>query len=316
MKIVILDQNKWIELARAESGKCKSKSLIDLYGKLINKVHRGDVIIPLTLSNIIETSKRNDISSRKHLSRIQSELSRGWVIRSRKGRLSVEIQAALRKIFNDPPSMLPDGWALAPGFMQAFEEFDELVAPIHEANKTRFLNRNIDPIIQIYDFLVNQNDENRRKGILAFSCGSDDLITEIENRRHRFKDYSKIMQERAYGAILFYDHQNIIFNSVLKIGRTIEEFKSLGEYAFVKLIDYVPTFDVERSLAVVIEKLNRGITRNDCLDMHLMCGGIVYSHCIVGERMFIHLAKQCKLDRKYNLHALTNLLDLIDILVL
>ena len=89
MNVVFLDQNKWIDLARVEAGKKTSGPLIPLYNALKAAVDCGATVVPLSLSHIIETSKRNDQTSRRHLARTQASLSNGRVLRSRSARLRI-----------------------------------------------------------------------------------------------------------------------------------------------------------------------------------------------------------------------------------
>lgn len=114
MEIVYLDQNKWIELARAHTGKACPDSTKELYTQLTKAVESGKVLFPLSASHIIETSKRNDAISRAELVETQAVFSRGYCYRSRKSRLTVEIGQALQRIFNLTPSTLPLHWAIAP----------------------------------------------------------------------------------------------------------------------------------------------------------------------------------------------------------
>lgn len=53
-------------------------------------------------------------------------LSKGFVYRSRTGRLEVEIRATICHLFGLERPDLPPHWAIAPGFLQAFEQWDSL----------------------------------------------------------------------------------------------------------------------------------------------------------------------------------------------
>ena len=85
MDIVYLDQNKWIELARVQAGAVTSGPTADLYSQLLAAVECGKVLFPLSVSHVLETSKRNEPISRGHLAETQAKLSRGYAYRSRAG---------------------------------------------------------------------------------------------------------------------------------------------------------------------------------------------------------------------------------------
>ena len=172
------------------------------------------------------------------------------------------------------------------------------------------INEHIRPEDQLYDFLTQQNEDGRRRGIAAFSHGSDELLERIVQRRERMNGISRVMQWRAYGAQLFYDHQDIMLSQIASIGKTVDDVRKLGDETIAKIIDDVPTLNIERHLALKLEAQDRALDRNDLLDMHSMCSAIPYSTWAIGENTFINLAKQCKLDKKYGSMLSTKLVDL------
>ena len=299
MKILFLDQNKWIDIARAASGVPSSAEHTKLYHSLADAIEAGRVIAPLTMAHIIETSKKNDLSKRKKLAETQSKLSKGLVFRNRKSRLLQEIRVALMKAFGEPVIKLPDTWVIARVFLQAFEGFDDYVAP-----------STIGASDLLYDFLVSQNDDNRRKGIAVFSQGTNELVTNIEGRRQKWKSASRNMQSRAYAAQLFFDHQELIFSVLLSIGHSVEEFKQLGDSALLALLQDIPALNVERELVIKLESQSRDIPPNDLLDMYSFCAAIPYADWLIAENAFVTLAKQAKLDIIYRTKITNNLGDL------
>ncbi len=120
MEALFLDQNKWIELACVRTGAVSSGPSYIAYAELHEAVDRGRVVAPLTIAHILETSKRNDRASRAHVAEVQASLSKGFVFRSRKARLLIEIRNALHSAFGEPRVQLEPNWAIVPGFMQAF----------------------------------------------------------------------------------------------------------------------------------------------------------------------------------------------------
>lgn len=163
VQIIYLDRNKWIELARVQSGQAHSSVLRESYGRLSKAVDRGDALCPLSAAHIIETSKRNEPVSRGRLALVQARLSRGFVYRSRRGRLDVELRQAIHRLFGEPAPDLTPNWVIAPGFLQAFDSMDELAAPEVEIERVRRLTRRFDPAELYVDFMVNQDDARRRR---------------------------------------------------------------------------------------------------------------------------------------------------------
>ncbi len=210
MEVLFLDQNKWIELARVRAGVVTTGPAYIAYAELHEAVDKGRVIAPLTVSHILETSKRNDQTSRTHVVEVQSALSKGWVFRSREARILIEMRNALHSIFEESPVQFDLNWAIAPSFMQAFETFDTLVASHTEATTSRFLNEHVDPKRQYIDYMLDQDDQRRRTAHAAFSAESDALLARIEQRRALMRGATIDLRWRAYAALLFYDHQGLL----------------------------------------------------------------------------------------------------------
>lgn len=300
MDIIFLDQNKWIDLARVKTGKPSSPELAKLFEELVTAVDARRAIFPLTVSHILETSKRNDPTSRAHVATVQAQLSKGYVFRSRKARLLIEMRFALQKLFDETPILLPDNWFVAPGFMQAFETFDEMVASPSEAKCTRFLNQHHTPSELFLDYMLNQDDVARRNAHAAFASESSALVARMEERRSLLDGESVDLRRRAYSAKLFLDHQGYIVHVLESIGHTVDEMKAKGPEAIVSFLRDVPTLNVEAEIAARLEAQPGALEENDIRDMLSFFTALPYAARIVGEKGFVALATQAKLDKKYN----------------
>ena len=313
VEVVFLDQNKWIDLARVEAGKIGTGPLVELYSQLSRAVDEGRVIFPLTASHILETSKRNDPLSRMLLAQTQARLSKGYVYRSRAGRLLVEMRFALQGLFGELPSTLPVNWAVAPGFLQAFEPMDELVASPVDAERSRRLNANIDPRVLYVDYMQNQDDPRRRVAHEKLISGIAALVARIEARRSLLVGDSVDLRRRAYCAALFLDHQDAMIKVLYALGHTIGEMRALGPEAVINFIEDVPTLKVESEMAARLEASTGSIEPNDVFDMQSFYTAIPYSSRLVAEKGFISLAKQARLDVRYQVLLSRSLPDLLGV---
>lgn len=310
MDVVFIDQNKWIDLARVRAGKGESAEIRSLYDELNIAVAGGQVLFPLTVSHIVETVKRNDPTSRAHLAEVQATFSKGYVFRSHKARLLMEIRCALKRLFGEPPIEMPQHWAIVHGFMQAYDPFDEMFALPSEIQRFRLLNLHIDPRDQLYDYLANQDDSTRRTANSTFASDSTTVVRRIEERRQRWSGESKDVQRRAYAALLFFDHQEYIISELEAIGRSVDEMKELGSSALVQFMSDVPTLAVEVELSIRLESQSRAIHENDIRDMHSFCSAIPYASRVIAENTFVTLARQSKLDSRYGCTLSTKLEEL------
>src|SRR5580704_5831258 len=80
-KVVYLDQNKWIDLARAVAAPADHPEDRTLLEFLCAKVEAGQIRLPLTASNLYETHKLNDPAQRFNLAHTQATLSKAEVFR-------------------------------------------------------------------------------------------------------------------------------------------------------------------------------------------------------------------------------------------
>lgn len=313
MHVLFIDQNKWIDLARAAGGRPEGVPYLPIYEELSEAVDAGRVILPLTISHIVETAKRNDPESRIAVARVQARLSKGSVYRSRKARLLLEMRNSLHGIFSEARVEFAKNWAIVRGFMQAFEPFDTLVATAEQASTSRRINQFLEPEFQYLDYMQNQDDDKRRLAVAAFSSESAALLSRIEERRKIMEGSSTDLRYRAYAAKLFLDHQGFVAHMLDAIGHTVEEMKHLGDKAIIDFMRDVPTLHVEAEIAARLEIQAGVLEANDIRDVQSFYTAIPYSKRLVAERNFISLARQAKLDEKYGVSLHTNLNELAGI---
>lgn len=315
MDIVFLDQNKWIELAQVHSGRTTSGPMVELFPQLVAAVQRKRVLFPLSVSNIIETAKRNDPHSRRHVAETQAILSLGYVHRSRAGRMIIELREAIQRRFGVEPVTMPPYWAFAPGFMQAFEPMDELMAVPEELARVRRLNSCMPPAALYLDFMLSQDDIRRRKAIATLTQGLAALVVRIESRRERFANKSIDFRRRAYAAQSWAENLNILNQTVAALGYSFDQLRALGDQAMRALLEDVPTMNVEVEMAARLESKTGALSTNDVLDMQSFYTAIPYSDRVVAEKAAISRAKQARLDSKYGVALSRSLKDLLDLYV-
>lgn len=312
MQIIYLDQNKWIELARVHSGQANSPVLRESYDLLANAVDCGDILCPLSAAHIIETSKRNEPVSRSRLALVQARLSRGFVYRSRRGRLGVELRQTIHRLFGEPAPKLSPNWVIAPGFLQAFDPMDELAASEADIQRIRRLNGCFDPAELYVDFMVNQDDARRRSAHENLARLGRDLIARIEARRSRLSGSSVDLRRRAYSAQLLLDNQELVVQQLEETGHSLAELRRLGDAAVRSLVEDVPSLNVEAEMAARIESKAGRLSPNDLFDLQAFYTAIPYSSGVIAEKAAISGAEQAKLGQRYGVWLSRSLTDILD----
>jgi len=99
MKIVYLDQNKWIDLARAYHGRTTDRGYKAVLDFAISEVQKGTVVFPLSAIHYMEIARIRDAKRRARLGTIMWEISAGNTIASYHAILVHELETALSRRF-------------------------------------------------------------------------------------------------------------------------------------------------------------------------------------------------------------------------
>lgn len=313
-KIIYLDQNKWIDLARAVKYPDEKPEMRAILELLIEELKTGRVVIPLTATNIFETHKINIQERRLALSHIQATISAGLVFRGRYKRLEIELINVIRTA-NSMPKLENEGrWFLSNVFFEAFMEWGDprFGAAISEA--VLELTRT-HPQAMLFDFLTAQPDDIRRAAVVQFTEGSKELAERIEIRRKRDKNESKETRRNLQNAMLMISEMDHILACVALAGIPDKTaFDIMRDNAHV-IMDETPTDHIEREMALLLEdQHNRPIKENDFRDMQTFCAVVAHADIVVAENMFSSLARQAGLAKKFDTQITTTLSELKNLL--
>ena len=115
MKIVYLDQNKWIEIARIYHGKNPNPDSQRVLSVIRDKIEQGVAVFPLSWVHYIETAKNSNHERRRRLGTVMWELSRGYTMASSYHLICYELETALAQRFQNvsprPLNLLSTGYA-------------------------------------------------------------------------------------------------------------------------------------------------------------------------------------------------------------
>ena len=80
-RILYLDQNIWIVLAKVYYKKIESPTLDKINETLIRKTSSGEVVCPISATHLMETLARRNKESRKRLAEFMVMISKGITIK-------------------------------------------------------------------------------------------------------------------------------------------------------------------------------------------------------------------------------------------
>ncbi|MES3027671.1 MAG: hypothetical protein V4820_07465 [Pseudomonadota bacterium] len=312
MKIAYLDQNKWIELARAVKDPAAFPGTYALLKDVGEAVEAGRLALPLTATNLYETSKINDPQRRHDLAFTQIVLSKGRVFRGRYSRLEVEVSNVLREDSGLAPTMRDTRWFLSELFLEAYADIGDPRVGVEIPARVMEVFRQ-QPLQAFYQFLVLLPNETRTEAVQRFSAGAEDLRRRIETRRTRDAAEPISMRRKVYGALLIIDEIELILAIARRAGLSWASVADMPPKTVLRLARDVPTYFIERELSLRLEAQSRPIEENDMRDMQAFCAVLPYADLVVAENQFVSLARQANLGEKYGSRLSTDLHHLGDI---
>ncbi len=309
MRIVYLDQNKWIDLARAVKEPEIHRDLYETLVSLAPDLEAGRLVLPLSATNIYETYKIKDPERRHDLAIVQAILSRGLVFRGRHARLEVEVGSFLRSAHGLASPTADGAWFLSGFFLEAFAESGD--PRLNGLVPTTLIQAARDSrSAALYSFLVGGHDRTRAKTIAQFSAGTTDLMRRVEARRERDADQPPTMRSAIYNAITMCQDMDLLRDISRRAGVPCTAITDIGPEIARRLMRETPLYNVERELALRLEAQQRALAENDFRDMQAYCAAIPYADLVIGERQFINLARQAGLNKRYRTVLSVNVFDL------
>lgn len=312
LKIIYLDQNKWVALARAVKYPAENPEVRAVLEKLCQVLEAGHVVLPLTASNIYETHKINVKERRFDLAYTQATVSQGTVFRGRHRRLEVEVIDAVRGAYGMPKIARDGTWFLSNVFFESFAEWGDARLGNKISEKVIDVIRH-DPAFFLFNYLMETPEAVRITGVARFSEGSEQLRQRIEERRKRHAGESLSMRRKIQNVLLMSNEIDLIRAFAGQAGIPNIGPDEILRLTARRIMNDIPTYVIEREIALRIEsQQNRPIDENDFRDMQAFCAVVAYADVVVAENQFANLARQAKLDKKFGTQIMTNILELKD----
>ena len=308
--ILYLDQNHWIELAKALKNPDRNNVLTDILERLIKAVKEEKIVLPLTSTNIYETYKINRFDRRECLALIQAKLSQGKVFAGRHRRLCHEIKSFIGKVLNQPTKVHIQNWFLSDLFFEAFADWEDDRLELNISQQVLNAIRS-ERGRSLYDFLMREQEE-RQVAVRNWSAGTEVLRQKIEQRRKKWAVESLAIRKRAYSATLVLDELDLILSVAKEMGANWHCVSDIGEKNVRNLVEEVSILYAERELAMKIEGQNRALDENDFRDMVSFCAALPYADCVIAEKQFINLSRQANLHSHFDTRLDTRLEAVLD----
>ncbi|MCV3238736.1 hypothetical protein [Mesorhizobium sp. ZC-5] len=311
--IIYLDQNKWIDLARAATAPSENPELRKVLEHLCAEVEARRVLLPLTTTNLIETQKINRSEQRFHLAYTQVTLSGARVFRGHQKQITIEIGRILSQLYDLEWSEPEPLWFLSNLFFESVAEYEDRRLGFAEFPKAVEWMRS-QPQRALLQYLHETPENIRVEAIRKFTQGCEDLRRGIEDRRSRHKAEALSMRRRIYSAITAIEQQELIIAIAAELGLPHTCLSDKNGATLRAVVRETPAFLVEREISLKLEAQDRPIALNDMRDMRTFCTVLPYADIIVAENQFINLARQAGLHSRYGAYLETDIRMLADLL--
>jgi hypothetical protein len=325
---VYLDQNKWVDLARAATGHRHGARFVDALASARAAAASGSASFPLDIYRYLETGKRRDDRSRIQVADLMLELSKQHTMARPHALLPAEIDQALDRRF---------GRMERPGRVHVFGSglrhitADAVTWPSFDPTKLPDSITEIAPsalveIERIYNELVER--ELLRMGPqVVLKAGFDPSAADLAQQ---FIDYENsigaaIRGQRLSGDLLelavrasdLGGIRTAVTEALQRFGMTWEDFiERMPPAELVKFIDDLPTRYVTNVMrSAKLRQMEQKWEPNDFNDLAALPVAAVYCDVVVTEKQWVHRLRQGKVEQRYNTTLLSDTAALVDLLV-
>jgi hypothetical protein len=313
MLLIYLDQNKWIDLAKAAAGRADGQRYIPALAAANDAVRAAKAVFPLSSVHIIETAKSPRAEQRQQLAALMTSLSRGVVLRAAAQIVPFYVDRALaecfgKKLETPPPSLtsrrIEDAFNFDLGTLLG-------ISP----ERAQLLRRTLDTPVAWIDLLEHNEEAARKAATQAVNNTGVRYAEGNENWRSVLANDSLDTIRRAYAATLTLTLYEQLTMSLNALGHTMQEWGSLGTERLMEFWTSIPALAVELELhAQKHHEKSSSWRPNDSLDIGALSLAIPACDVVITERFWASLVRKRAIDRIHGTRVESDLNEIIDVL--
>lgn len=325
---IYLDQNKWVDLARAATGHRLGKPFRDALDLCRAGVDAGTVSFPLDMYRYWETGKRGDNRSRNDVVDVMRELSAQHTMATPFGVLDREIDLALQRRFGAPDHARE---AQVFGIGMRHIAADKIEWPGLDLTAHPELQTALPPGVQAHlDHAIGEaiEEELLRAGPDTLRNVGFDHADSIH--AEQFVDFenklaAKIREHRLTGGAIdiavrgadFGDIRPAVVTALERIGMTYgQSLERVGGEGLIDFVDDLPTRYVTNVLrSAKHRQWQQQWEPNDFIDIVALPVPAVYCDVLVTEKQWAHQMRQGKVPERYSTIVLSRVDDLVEVIV-
>ena len=313
-KCLYLDQNKWIDLAKAHHGKDGGTRFRDALDAVREAVQKGSLVVPMSAIHIMETMAPANEGRRTRLAEFMVDLSGNRSILTQMAFRPIEIlHAVIRQLGLQPrgsirANIISEGLPFALGAETVITGVpSEIAQELHR-------------VVHSPEASVRYLVQGDRENVATARLEDEQAVIELEETRRRAHEaMSGEMRHRVELAELFTSGKpGAELRQILRsIGMPAPAFlATLGTPDdYLTFFHEIPSIDVWVTLSMERDKdFNRRIHRNDAKDIGFLSVALPHANVIVCEKFWGHISNATGLAGKYGTEVLTDAAELPTVL--
>lgn len=318
---VYLDENKWIDLARAVSGHPEGEKFKTAAMMVAAAVNRGEASFPLSAGHMFETWKQKSGRRRREVATTMLTISKNHAIAPHWELVPGEIDRALRRRFGRPINCLP----LRPFGKGIKHRSGRYSPPITDGLRARVLasepslsQSELSDAIDLL-LLAGPREDLPIAGVSPPPVKpAQDFAREQNEQVQRFIDYAADKDTRRRGVAA---RELIAMQDVLEAGlaRANASWHALMELGAEEITAFMLDLPSRAAgLELMWRQFDNQQTNwkpNDLIDVAYLSGAVAYCDVVVTERKWTHMLNQSDAPRRLDTIVISDLNDLIELLV-
>lgn len=314
-KVVYLDQKCWIEIAKMYYGET-SKHERELVEKILEASEKCEVIFPLSMSHLEETTKISDVKRKDELASLMVRLSKGY---SFQPYFILTIRAEIRNIVLKKLGLPPinvRNYILKQGISNLVGGGKPTLVPRKGAKSLELpedIKKELLDLLESPKVLEFSLKQKLPKSLYQNKRELTEIFEKNRQKLSEFKDNN--LRKRAFlawniRAVVVPELAKILYESGLPKDFIIKENSTRKDIE--EFLDSIPT---ALCLFTLIhqrdQQLQRPIQANDFHDIWFLTLALPYSDIVITERMWTSISRQAKLDKKCNTKILSSINELM-----
>ena len=254
MKIVYLDQNKWIELARSREGIGGGGEIGEVAEVMKAASRLRQAKFPLSFAHYVETTKARAATRRRKLASVMLDLSEGFTLSPPDHMLRFEIDRQLFALFPSrieprrmqPLHLLGRGVRHATGFRELglpkTNELIEMFAPdVATDLRLKGLAEKHLEFVALSRLLSDGRDASEPTPLSPERKFKEGLI----DQRKQWDQFNAVDRERFLYSMALNDILPVLEEALSAHSLSLDEFALLGEQGWCRFLDEIPASRID-----------------------------------------------------------------------